>query len=151
ANRSAFDNDRRLWCGFVVTAPSGSVYFAGDTGWGSHFAEIGARFPNLRLAMLPIGGFKPVWYQRSQHIRPRAVGAAIGVLGASRMIPMLVGTFRTGEEAEGEAVSGLVDAVAASPDLAGRVVILDNGQSTDVPLPSEAGNGPVDSTALASR
>jgi len=151
ANRSAFDSDRRLWCGFVVTAPSGSVYFAGDTGWGSHFAEIGARFPNLRLAMLPIGGFKPVWYQRSQHIGPEDAVAAMRELGASTMIPMHFGTFRNGEEAEGEAVSGLVDAVAASPDLAGRVVILDNGQSTDVPLPSEAGHGPVDSTALASR
>lgn len=141
ANRSAFDNDRMLWCGFVVSGPSGSVYFAGDTGWGSHFAEIGARFPNLRLAMLPIGGFKPVWYQRSQHIGPEDAVAAMRDLGAATMIPMHFGTFRNGEEAEGEAVCGLVDAVAASPDLAGRVVILDNGQWTDVPFPSEAGRG----------
>ena len=133
ANRSAFDNDRMLWCGFVVSGPSGSVYFAGDTGWGSHFAEIGARFPNLRLAMLPIGGFKPVWYQRSQHIGPEDAVAAMRELGAAAMIPMHFGTFRNGEEAEGEAVSGLIDAVDASPDLADRVVILDNGQWTDVP------------------
>ncbi len=141
ANRSAFDDDRMLWCGFVVSGPSGSVYFAGDTGWGSHFSEIGARFPNLRLAMLPIGGFKPVWYQRSQHIGPEDALAAMRELGAANMIPMHFGTFRNGEEAEGEAVSGLVDAVAASPDLADRVVILDNGQWTDVPFPSEAGRG----------
>jgi len=138
ANRSAFDNDRMLWCGFVVSGPSGSVYFAGDTGWGSHFAEIGARFPNLRLAMLPIGGFKPVWYQRSQHIGPEDAVAAMRELGAATMIPMHFGTFRNGEEAEGEAVAGLVNAVAAAPDLAGRVVILDNGQWTDVPPPSAA-------------
>lgn len=134
ANRGAFDSDRMLWCGFVVSGPSGSVYFAGDTGWGSHFSEIGARFPNLRLAMLPIGGFKPVWYQRSQHIGPEDALAAMRELGAATMIPMHFGTFPNGEEAEGEAVSDLVDALDASPDLAGRVVILDNGQSTDVPL-----------------
>jgi hypothetical protein len=64
-------------------------------------------------------------------------------LGAETMIPMHFGTFRNGEEADGEAVSGLVDAVAASPDLADRVVILDNGQWTDVPDASEAGLLPV--------
>ncbi len=140
AGRSAFDNDRMLWCGFVVSGPSGSVYFAGDTGWGSHFAAIGARFPNLRLAMLPIGGFKPVWYQRSQHIGPEDALSAMRALGAQTMIPMHFGTFRNGEEADGEAVSVLIDSLAASPDLSDRVVILDNGQWTDVPAPSGAGS-----------
>ena len=131
SNRSLFDNDRTLWCGFVITGPSGSVYFAGDTGWGRHFEEIGRRFPDLKLAMLPIGGFKPVWYQRNQHIGPEDALAAMHALGAETMIPMHFGTFPNGAEADGEAVSVLVNAVAAQPDLSGRVVILDNGQTWD--------------------
>ncbi len=138
SGRGLFDRNRRLWCGFVVSGPSGSVYFAGDTGWGSHFAAIGRRFPNLRLAILPIGGFKPVWYMHEQHLGPEDALRAFRDLGASTMIPMHFGTFPNGEEAEVEPVEVLVDALAVSPDARGRVAILDNGQSLDVP---PAGSG----------
>ena len=74
SGRMLVDKNKRLWCGFVVSGPSGSVYFAGDTGQGEHFAAIGRRFPNLRVALLPIGGFKPVAvHARSAH---RARGRA---------------------------------------------------------------------------
>jgi len=48
------------------------------------------------------------------------------------MIPMHFGTFPNGDEGETEAVELLEAAIADSPDLANRVTILDNGQSTDV-------------------
>jgi len=133
SGRGLFDHDRMLWCGFVVSGPSGSVYFAGDTGWGSHFAEIGKRFPNLRLAILPIGGFKPVWYMREQHIGPEDALLAMRDLGAQTMIPMHFGTFPNAAEGETEPVEILVNALAVSPDVRRRVTILDNGQSADVP------------------
>jgi L-ascorbate metabolism protein UlaG (beta-lactamase superfamily) len=133
SGRGLFDRNRTLWCGFVVSGPSGSVYFAGDTGWGSHFAAIGRRFPNLRLAILPIGGFKPVWYMREQHIGPEDALQAMRDLGAATMIPMHFGTFPNAAEGETEPVEVLVDAIATSPDMRGRVVLLDNGQSAEVP------------------
>jgi L-ascorbate metabolism protein UlaG (beta-lactamase superfamily) len=135
SGRSLFDGDRRLWCGFVVSGPSGSVFFAGDTGWGSHFAEIGKRFPGLRLAILPIGGFKPVWYMREQHIGPQDALCAFADLGAATMIPMHFGTFPNGDEAETESVDLLRSLVAEEPDPDHRVEILDNGQSVDVAPP----------------
>ncbi len=133
SGRGLFGKDRTLWCGFVVTGPSGSVYFAGDTGYGSHFQAIGQRFPNLRLAILPIGGFKPVWYMREQHIGPEDALRALKDLGAANMIPMHFGTFPNGDEAENEPVEILESAMEESADLQGRVTILDNGQSVDVP------------------
>jgi L-ascorbate metabolism protein UlaG (beta-lactamase superfamily) len=133
SGRMLFDRNRRLWCGYVVSGPSGSVYFAGDTGWGSHFAAIGKRFPNLRLALLPIGGFKPVWYQHEQHIGPEDALQVLRDLGASTMIPMHFGTFPNADDGEVEPVQVLADAAAASPDVRGRVAILDNGQSVEVP------------------
>jgi L-ascorbate metabolism protein UlaG (beta-lactamase superfamily) len=149
SGRSLFDKDRTLWCGFVVKGPSGSVYFAGDTGYGSHFEEIGRRFPNLRLAILPIGGFKPIWYMQSQHIGPEAALQALKDLGAASMIPMHFGTFPNGDEAETEAVEVLEAAIANSPDLSRRVSILDNGQSVDV-APALPRDPPHDSTLEAS-
>jgi L-ascorbate metabolism protein UlaG (beta-lactamase superfamily) len=138
SGRSLFDQDRTLWCGFVVSGPSGSVYFAGDTGWGSHFAAIGRRFPNLRLAMLPIGGSRPVWYMRDKHIGPEDALAAIRDLKAAAMIPMHFGTFPNGEEGETEPALALDAALDAAPGLKNRVFILDNGQSADVPEPGAA-------------
>jgi L-ascorbate metabolism protein UlaG (beta-lactamase superfamily) len=133
SGRGLLDGNRTLWCGFVVSGPSGSVYFAGDTGWGNHFAEIGRRFPNLRLALLPIGGFRPVWYMRDRHIGPEDALAAMRQLGAAAMIPMHFGTFPNGDDAETEPVLALEAALDASPGLRSRVFVLDNGQSVDVP------------------
>ena len=55
--RALSDRNRNLWGGFVVSGPSGNVYFAGDTGWGGHFAEIGRRFAPIRVAKNPASTF----------------------------------------------------------------------------------------------
>jgi L-ascorbate metabolism protein UlaG (beta-lactamase superfamily) len=133
SGRSLFGGDRTLWCGFVVEGPSGSFYFAGDTGWGAHFAQIGKRFPNLRLALLPIGGFKPLYWMHERHIGPEDALRAQHDLGAATMVPMHFGTFQDGDDAQTEAVDLLRSLLAAKPDLAPHVIILDNGQSADVP------------------
>ena len=36
--RGLFDRNLALWSGFVIEAPGGPVYFAGDTGYAEHFA-----------------------------------------------------------------------------------------------------------------
>jgi L-ascorbate metabolism protein UlaG (beta-lactamase superfamily) len=139
SGRGLFDRDRTLWCGFVVSGPSGSFYFAGDTGWGAHFAAIGAAFPGLRLALLPIGGFRPVWYMREQHIGPEDAVEAHRLLGARTSVPMHFGTFPNAQDGELEPTEALRSILARSPDVSPHFVALDNGQSLEVP---PAANGP---------
>jgi L-ascorbate metabolism protein UlaG (beta-lactamase superfamily) len=133
SGRGPFDRDRTLWCGFVVSGPSGSVYFAGDTGWGAHFAAIAAAFPRLRLAILPIGGFKPEWYMREQHMGPDDAVEAHRLLGAATSIPMHFGTFPNAADAELDPTDALRAALARSPDIAPHFVALDNGDALEVP------------------
>jgi len=133
SGRGLFDADRTLWCGWVVSGLHGSVYDAGDTGVGRHFAEIAARFPDLRLALLPIGGFQPPWYMREQHLGPRDALDVQGALGGPFLVPVHFGTFPQSDDAELEPPAELRRAVAERPAPRPPVALLDNGGSVEVP------------------
>jgi len=91
--RTPWDRNRSLWGGFVIEAADACVYFAGDSGWCPHFAEIGARFPRIDLALLPIGAYAPRWFMRTQHMDPAEAVMAHRALGARRSLGMHFGTF----------------------------------------------------------
>jgi L-ascorbate metabolism protein UlaG (beta-lactamase superfamily) len=98
--RALSDRDRTLWGGFVISGPSGNVYFAGDTGWGSHFGKIREHFGSIRVALLPIGAYLPRWFMRPVHISPYEMVSAHQALGATVSIPMHYGTFHLGDDGE---------------------------------------------------
>ncbi len=112
--RGLSDRNRALWGGFVIATRSGNAYFAGDSGWGSHFERIRERFRSIRLAMLPIGAYLPRWFMRPAHIDPAEAVEAHKVLGADVSVPMHYGTFRLSDEGEAQPVDDLRHAIAAS-------------------------------------
>ena len=96
--RALSDRNATLWGGFVVSGPSGHVYFAGDTGWGKHFAEIAQRFGEIRLALLPIGSHLPRWFMKPAHISPQEAVDAHFALRARTSVAMHYGTFELGDD-----------------------------------------------------
>lgn len=96
--RAISDRDRTLWGGFVLSGPSGHVYFAGDTGTGKHFEEIGARFQPIRAALLPIGAYLPRWFMRPVHVSPEEAVDAHLALKARSSIAMHFATFHLGDD-----------------------------------------------------
>ncbi|NGO77285.1 hypothetical protein G6045_16700 [Streptomyces sp. YC504] len=94
SKRGLTDTCRTLWGGWVLTDPHGQkVYFAGDTGYGHWFEQIGARHRGIDLALLPIGAYEPRWWLRDVHCDPEEAVRAMDDLGARRMAPMHWATF----------------------------------------------------------
>jgi L-ascorbate metabolism protein UlaG (beta-lactamase superfamily) len=108
--RGPHDRNRSLWGGFVVEAGGMTVYFAGDSGYSPDFAEIGRRFPDIDLALLPIGAYEPRWFMRPQHMNPEEAVQAHLDLRPRRGIGMHFGTFQLTDEAIDAPVQALREA-----------------------------------------
>ncbi len=107
ARRGLTDMNEMLWGGFMLQkfyngSERGTIYFAGDSGYGPHFSLIGSVFPNIDVAMIGCGAYKPDFIMKSNHTSPQeAVQAAIDC-GASTFLPMHYGTFDLSDEPLGE-------------------------------------------------
>jgi L-ascorbate metabolism protein UlaG (beta-lactamase superfamily) len=130
SNRGLFDRDRTLWLGYVLRGPAGLAYFAGDTGAGPHFAEIRKRLGAPRLAVLPIGAYRPEWFMSAVHESPAQTLEAHQQLGAGTTVPMHFGTFALGDDGQDEAPRTLE---AAATGAAARVRVLEFGEALEVP------------------
>lgn len=132
SGRGPFDRDATLWMGFVVSGPAGHVYFAGDTGFGPHFAQIADRFGPMRLALLPIGAYRPRWFMSPVHISPDEALKAHEILRAATSVGIHFGTFPLADDGEHEPVREL-EKLLAQTDPTPRFWILDFGEGRDVP------------------
>jgi L-ascorbate metabolism protein UlaG (beta-lactamase superfamily) len=94
SRRGLSDTCRTLWGGWVLTASDGPrIYFAGDTGYGHFFGQIGSRYRRIDLALMPVGAYEPAWFMRPVHLDPEEAVRACDDLGAARMSTMHWGTF----------------------------------------------------------
>jgi len=121
--RGPFDRNRTLWCGYMIEAADRTVYFAGDTAFGEHFAAIRERFGAPRLALLPIGAYEPRWFMSPVHMAPDDAIRAHEILAAKTSIAIHHGTFQLGDEGIDTPKTQL-RAYGASDSF----LVLDNGQ-----------------------
>ena len=96
--RGIFDRNKTLWCGYVIEYPERLVYFAGDTGFGNHFAGIREKFGPPSLALLPIGACEPRWFMSPVHMSPEEAVKAHDILGAKISIAIHHGTFQLADD-----------------------------------------------------
>ena len=113
AARTPWDRNRTLWGGFMLRTAGGLVFFAGDTGWGPHFAEINTRLGPPALALLPVGAYEPRWFMEPVHMNPDEAVRAHRALGARQSVGMHYGTFQLTDEAIDEPAQALATARTA--------------------------------------
>jgi L-ascorbate metabolism protein UlaG (beta-lactamase superfamily) len=103
-------NDRfeTLWGAYFVQNEAGrSFYFAGDTGYHSHFQETFRRLGPPDLALLPIGAYEPRWFMKDNHMNPEDAVQAHIDLQARVSLPMHYATFQLTDEGFDEPLLGL--------------------------------------------
>lgn len=80
--------------GWVLASPRGRVYAAGPTRLGDTVADVAAAFPDLDVALLPIGGRRVLGVRRE--MGPEEAAEATRRLRPRRVVPIAYG--RTGGE-----------------------------------------------------
>lgn len=133
SGRGLCDRNKTLWAGFVFESQAGTVYFAGDTGFSSHFEQISDRFGPIRLALLPIGAFLPKWFMSAGHLSPDDALKAHFILGAKASVAMHFGTFPMADDGQSEPADRLSAAIAETGMRQTRFWILGFGEGRAVP------------------
>jgi L-ascorbate metabolism protein UlaG (beta-lactamase superfamily) len=131
SRRGLFDTNQALWAGYMVVASGHSLFFAGDTGWGEHFAEVRQRLGPPDLAILPIGAYLPRWFMSVQHISPEEAVSAHRELEARRSMAIHFGTFRLADEGQEQPVGDLRDSLAAAGLPEDTFWVPENGEQRD--------------------
>lgn len=78
--------NQTLWMSYVLQTPSLKIYIGGDSGYDTHFADIGREHGPIDLAILEDGQYDIKW--KYIHMLPAQVLQAARDLGARRLFPV---------------------------------------------------------------
>jgi L-ascorbate metabolism protein UlaG (beta-lactamase superfamily) len=134
ANRWPSDVRMALWSGHFLATPAGTIWFAGDTGYGDGaiFTALRERLGSPDAALIPIGAYAPRWFMAPQHVDPDAAVKIFQDVGARRAIGIHWGTFQLTDEPRGEPAELLAAAARAAGMEADRFVAGEVGQVYDM-------------------
>lgn len=85
SGRSIFSANT-LWTSFVLESPAKKIYLGGDSGYDTHFKEIGAKYGPFDLAILENGQYDKSW--KFIHMMPEEVIQATKDLQARVLFPV---------------------------------------------------------------
>jgi L-ascorbate metabolism protein UlaG (beta-lactamase superfamily) len=81
-----FSKNNTLWLSYVLQTPTMKIYIGGDSGYDTHFADIGNKYGPIDLAILENGQYNEAW--RYIHLLPNEVLKAAHDLKAKRLFPV---------------------------------------------------------------
>jgi L-ascorbate metabolism protein UlaG (beta-lactamase superfamily) len=92
SGRSVRDRDLTLWSGYAIAGPEHRVYFSGDTGMQTAFADIAAKLGPFDATLIEVGEYNANW--PDVHIGPEQAVAAHRTLRGGVLIPIHWGLFK---------------------------------------------------------
>ncbi len=127
--RGLFDRNKTLWSGYVLETNSGNVYFAGDTGYGEFFKEIGEKFESITVSLIPIGAYKPQWFMGPIHVNPDEAIQVHKDVKSEISFGMHFGTFPLADDGMKEPVNDFSEAMQKPENQGVNFKLLREGDS----------------------
>lgn len=91
SGRGLRDGNRTLWASWVIESGEQRIFFSGDTGYFSGFAEIGRHFGSFDLTLMETGAYNEHWPY--VHMHPEQTVQAHIDLRGRWLLPIHNGTF----------------------------------------------------------
>ena len=126
--RGLFDTNERLWGGYIIQGANKTIYFSGDSGYGSHYPETGELFPDIDYFLIGIGAYKPRWFMEANHNSPEDSLQAFVDAKAKFLVPMHFGRFDLSDEPPGEPLR-LLNEKAREMNVSGKIKALNINES----------------------
>ena len=81
-----------LWCSYIIKSDDHTIFYGGDSGYGTHFKEIGEKFGPFDLTMLECGQYNKAWPYI--HMMPEQTAQAHIDLKGNMLLPIHWGKFK---------------------------------------------------------
>lgn len=126
-----FTRNRTLWSSFVLKTASKKIFIGGDSGYDSHFKNIGALHGPFDLAILECGQYNPAW--KYIHLLPTDEMVAANDLQAKAVLPVHWAKFNLALHDWDEPIRKITENASAAgiplwTPMIGELVYLDGGQ-----------------------
>jgi L-ascorbate metabolism protein UlaG (beta-lactamase superfamily) len=130
SGRGVTDRFRTQWSSWVIQGKKDAIYFSGDSGYDTHFKEIGDKFGPFDIVIMECGQYDEQW--PLIHMMPEeTVKATIDVKG-KLLLPIHWGSFKLGlhswtDPAERVSKQATLQNVSLTTPIIGEVIILGEG------------------------
>ena len=91
SGRDGINNNETLWASWSIVSADARLFFSGDSGYDTHFGEIGKRLGPFDMAFLENGQYNEAW--SAVHMMPEQTLQAFKDLKATHLLPMHWGMF----------------------------------------------------------
>ncbi|MBT8315699.1 MAG: MBL fold metallo-hydrolase [Maribacter sp.] len=92
SGRGFNDRGNTLWASWIIQSPTENLFFSGDSGYGTHFKEIGDKYGPFDFAMMECGQYNEMW--KEIHMMPEETAQAGLDIKAKFIMPIHWGAFK---------------------------------------------------------
>ena len=133
SGRGLFDRNQTLWASWMLEWGARTVWFGGDTGYNNvQFKQIGEKWPQVDLALIPIGAYAPRWFMQASHVNPEEAVQIHNDIGSRFSIGMHWSTFQLSAEPLDEPRQKLLEAIDSGNLAQGEFITLPIGGHVEI-------------------